>query len=163
MKVKKNFTRKADKREGERKMSHRTDYFHDPHAPHPNRIVPAASALLKNEQGQILLERRRDNTLWGLPGGAMELGESSGQTIIREVKEETGLEIIPNAIVGIYSNPNHSIAYSDGEVRQQFSICFACTIVGGELRVSEVEHLAMHESIRLRIHHALTCQEPIIN
>jgi ADP-ribose pyrophosphatase YjhB (NUDIX family) len=156
-------------------MSRRIDYFNDPNAPRANRIVPAATAIVTNEKGQILLERRRDNEHWGLPGGIMEIGETIGQTIIREVKEETGLDVVPKAIVGIYSNPNHVIAYANGEIRQQFSICFACTMIGGTLQVSEesfevaffspeeIEQLPMYESIRLRVHHYLTRQEPTIN
>jgi ADP-ribose pyrophosphatase YjhB (NUDIX family) len=153
----------------------RIDYFNDPHAPKANRIVPAASAIVRNNEGKILLERRSDNALWGLPGGAMEIGESIGETIVREVREETGLEVVPNCIVGIYSNPKHVIAYSDGEIRQQFSICFACTVIGGEIQVSkesfevaffspeDIENLAMHESTRLRIRHYLTQNKPVIN
>jgi 8-oxo-dGTP pyrophosphatase MutT (NUDIX family) len=145
----------------------RIDYLNDPNAPKANSLVPAASAIVTNSEGKILLHRRSDNTLWGLPGGAMEVGESIGETVVREVKEETGLDVVPEYIVGIYSNPKHVIAFSDGEVRQEFSICFACRIVGGRLRVSEesfevsfftpdeVKRLPMHESNRMRIRHYL--------
>ncbi len=93
----------------------------------------------------------------------MEIGESAKEAIIREVKEETGLAVEPRYIVGIYSNPRHVIAFSDGEVRQEFSICFACKIIGGRLQVSEestelrffkqkdLPLSEMHESIRQRI------------
>jgi 8-oxo-dGTP pyrophosphatase MutT (NUDIX family) len=145
----------------------RIDYLNDSNAPRANSLVPAASAIVMNGEGKILLHRRSDNTLWGLPGGAMEVGESIGETVVREVKEETGLDVVPEYIVGIYSNPKHVIAFSDGEVRQEFSICFACRIVGGELRVSEESfevsfftpdeagRLPMHESNRMRIRHYL--------
>ena len=145
----------------------RIDYLNDSNAPPANSLVPAASAIVMNGEGKILLHRRSDNTLWGLPGGAMEVGESIGETVVREVKEETGLDVVPEYIVGIYSNPKHVIAFSDGEVRQEFSICFACRIVGGRLRVSEesfevsfftpdeVKRLPMHESNRMRIRHYL--------
>jgi ADP-ribose pyrophosphatase YjhB (NUDIX family) len=97
----------------------------------------------------------------------MDIGESIGQAIVREVREETGLEVAPEDIVGVYSDPGHVFAYDDGEVRQQFSVCFVCKTVGGELQVSkessevaffspeEIEGLDMHESIRLRIQHYL--------
>lgn len=141
----------------------RTDYYDDPHAPKANRIVPAASAVVVSNEGKILLQRRSDNNLWALPGGTMEIGESIGETVVREVKEETGFDIQPEYIVGIYSDPKHIIAFSDGEVRQQFSICFACRIVGGHLQVSdesyevrfvlqqEIEQLNMHPSIHQRL------------
>lgn len=141
----------------------RVDYLDDAAAPKANRLVPAASAIVTDKRGRILLHRRSDNDLWGLPGGTMEIGESIAETIIREVEEETGLDVQPMYIVGIYTNPGHVIAYSDGEVRQEFSICFACSVTGGELRVSDestalsfftakqIERIPLHESIRQRI------------
>ncbi len=145
----------------------RIDYYHDPNAPRANSLVPGASAVVVNDEGEILLQRRSDNARWALPGGVMDVGESIGQSIIREVREETGFEVEPEYIIGVYSDPGHVFAYDDGEVRQQFSICFACRIVGGTLRVSEestevaffspeeIHDLDMHESIRLRIQHYL--------
>ena len=145
----------------------RVDYYHDPNAPKANSLVPGASAIVTDDQGRILLQRRSDNARWALPGGVMDIGESIGQAIVREVREETGLEVTPEDIVGVYSDPGHVFAYDDGEVRQQFSVCFVCKTVGGELQVSkessevaffspeEIEGLDMHESIRLRIQHYL--------
>ncbi len=145
----------------------RTDYYNDPHAPKANSIVPAASAIVTDDEGKILLHRRSDNDLWALPGGAMEIGESIAETAIREVKEETGLTVKAEYIVGIYTDPHHVLAFSNGEVRQEFSLCFACTLVDGTMSVSDesfevafispqdIECLNMHPSIRLRIKHYL--------
>src|SRR5215217_3479297 len=145
----------------------RVDYYHDPNAPPANSLVPGASGIVVNHEGRILLQRRRDNARWALPGGVMDIGESIAQTVTREVREETGLEVEPKNIVGVYSDPGHVFAYDDGEVRQQFSVCFACRIVGGQVEPSdessdvrlfapaEIDTLDMHESIRLRIRHYL--------
>jgi len=145
----------------------RVDYYHDASAPKANSLIPGASAIVADDQGRILLQRRSDNARWALPGGVMDIGESIGQAIVREVREETGFEVEPEDIVGVYSDPGHVFAYDDGEVRQQFSICFVCRMVGGELQVSkessevaffspeEIEGLDVHESIRLRIQHHL--------
>jgi ADP-ribose pyrophosphatase YjhB (NUDIX family) len=145
----------------------RVEHFNDPDAPAANRLVPAASAVVVDQDGRILLHRRSDNELWSIPGGAMEAGERIADTAVREVKEETGLDVEPETLVGIYSDPRHVIEYGDGEVRQQFSVCFACRVVGGELATSEeslevgffhaaeIERMPMHESIRLRIRHYL--------
>jgi ADP-ribose pyrophosphatase YjhB (NUDIX family) len=145
----------------------RCDYLDDPTAPKRNSIVPAASAVVTNDAGQILLQRRADNDLWALPGGTMDLGERIAETAVREVKEETGLTVEVTGIVGIYSDPAHVIAYTDGEVRQEFNICFAARLVGGQLSKSDestevrwvdreaVNDLPMQESIRLRIRHFL--------
>jgi ADP-ribose pyrophosphatase YjhB (NUDIX family) len=153
-------------------MPRRVEYFDDPNAPKPNSLVVAVSVVIADENGNILLQRRTDNDLWGLPGGAMELGESIGQAVVRETKEETGLDVEPTGLIGIYSDPGHVIAYADGEVRQEFSICFTARIVEGEVSVAdeeskevhfigsgELERLAMHRSTRLRIQHFLERQK----
>jgi 8-oxo-dGTP pyrophosphatase MutT (NUDIX family) len=145
----------------------RIDHFNDPDAPRPNRLVPAASAVIVDEYGRLLLAKRADNLLWTIPGGTMVPGETIAETAVREVKEETGLDVEVVSLVGIYSNPNHVVEYSDGEVRQQFSVCFACRRIRGEPATSdemsevayfspaELEDLAIHPSIRLRIQHYL--------
>jgi ADP-ribose pyrophosphatase YjhB (NUDIX family) len=153
----------------------RIDHLNDPDAPAANLIVPGASAVVLDEASRILLHRRDDNELWSIPGGGMEVGERIADTVVREVREETGLEVEPEAIVGIYSNPQHVVEYGDGEIRQQFSVCFACRLVGGELATSdeslevgfftpaEIETMPVHESIRLRIRHYLEHRpQPVI-
>ena len=152
-------------------MGSRIDYYHDPNAPPANSLVPGASAIVVDEAGRILLQRRSDNARWALPGGTMDIGESIGQALVREVKEETGFDVEPVTIVGVYSDPHHVFAYADGEVRQQFSICFLCRITGGQVTASEessevgffspaeVEQLDVHPSIRLRVQHYLEHRE----
>lgn len=145
----------------------RTDYFNDPQAPAPNSVVPAASAVVVNEAGELLLQRRSDNGQWALPGGTMDLGETLAQTLVREVREETGLDVDITGVVGIYSDPSHVIEYDDGEVRQEFNVCFSARMIGGRLGSSaestelrwvasaELDGLPMHQSTRLRIRHYL--------
>ncbi|AFC43556.1 MULTISPECIES: NUDIX hydrolase [Mycobacterium] len=145
----------------------RTDYYNDPDAPQPNSVVPSASAIVTDEQGRILLVKRRDNTLWALPGGGHDIGETIAGTAVREVKEETGLDVEVTALVGVYTNPHHVVAFTDGEVRQQFSLCFTTTLIGGELAIDhestdiawahpdDIPTLDMHPSMRLRIDHYL--------
>lgn len=143
----------------------RTDYYRDPNAPRANSLVPGASAIVTDKKGSLLLHRRSDSKLWALPGGVMDIGETIAQCAEREVKEETGLTVRAYRLVGIYSDPDHVFAYSDGEVRQEFSVCFACAILGGEISksdeslevrfwpVEDLDVLDMHPSIRLRISH----------
>ena len=145
----------------------RTDYYNDPAAPEPNSVVPSASAVVTNALGQILLIKRRDNTLWALPGGGHEAGETIEQTAIREVKEETGLDVQVSSLSGVYTDPAHIVAFSDGEVRQQFSLCFVAEVIGGELAIDEestdiawtdtddLASVEMHPSMQLRIAHYL--------
>lgn len=152
----------------------RVDYYDDPAAPAANSLVPAASAVVTDEDGRILLHRRRDNDMWALPGGVMELGESIADCAVREVHEETGLQVEVVGIVGIYSDPKHVFAYDDGEVRQEFSICFACRPVAGEVAVSEestevrfftaeeIADLPMVDGIRRRVDDYLAGSIPVI-
>jgi ADP-ribose pyrophosphatase YjhB (NUDIX family) len=145
----------------------RVDYFHDPKAPKANSLRPAVSAFVQDEAGRILMIRRTDNDKYAIPGGQQEAGETLAQTAVREVKEETGVDIDVVELIGLYSNPDHVIAYDDGEVRQEFSICFRAKPISGETRTSNeskevvwvdqkrLDSLDIHPSIRLRISHAL--------
>lgn len=84
----------------------------------------------------MLLIHKTDNDLWALPGGGHDIGERIGDTVVREVAEETGIDVEVDSIVGLYTDPEHVLAYDDGEVRQQFSICFRAHPIGGSLRTS---------------------------
>ncbi len=155
-------------------MSKRTDYYYDSAAPEANSLVVGSSAVVVDDEGRILLQRRSDSGNWALPGGTMDIGEMFAESVVREVREETGFDVRIERIVGIYSDPGHVFAYEDGEVRQEFNICLACTIVGGELAVSsestnvrffpmdEVQSLTMHESIRKRIEDYLNGGAPVL-
>lgn len=116
----------------------RRDFEDDPNAPAANSLVPAASAVVVDDAGRVLLQRRSDNGMWALPGGAMHIGESLPECAIRETEEETGLRVEVTGIVGTYSNPRHVFAYDDGEVRQEFSICFLTRPVAGEAGILAV-------------------------
>jgi ADP-ribose pyrophosphatase YjhB (NUDIX family) len=143
----------------------RTDYYRDPNAPTANSIVVAVTAFILDEFGQLLMIRRTDNDLYAIPGGAQEIGETVSAAAVRETQEETGIDIQVTGLIGIYSDPEHVIEFSDGEVRQEFSICFRATPIGGELRTSSeskevmwveqdlLPELTIHPSIRLRIQH----------
>lgn len=104
----------------------RKDYFHDEHMPKVNSMRPAAAVVIMN-LNNILMLRRQDNLKWTLPGGTMELEESLTDCAIREVKEETGLNIKIHDIIGTYTDPEIRIEYSDGEVRHEFTIVYFAT------------------------------------
>ena len=144
----------------------RVDYYNDPNAPKANSIAVAVSAFIQDDQDRILMIRRTDNDLYSIPGGQLELGETLAEAAVREVHEETGIECEVTSVIGLYSDPKHVIAYDDGEVRQEFSICFRATPLGGTLKPSseskevlwvhldELHKLNIHSSIKLRIQHA---------
>ena len=153
----------------------KTDFLNDPEAPQANSLVVAVAVVVRDDYGRVLLIQRTDNGLWALPGGAQDIGETVRQAAVREVEEETGIQVRITGVSGIYSDPGHVIAYDDGEVRQEFSICFRATPIGGILRTSgesvRVEWVApdsllalqMHPSMTKRVRHGLENGEPYID
>lgn len=146
----------------------RTDYYHDPDAPPANSVVPSTTVAVRDDAGRLLLIHKIDNDYWALPGGGMEIGESIADAAVREVAEETGLTVEVSGLVGIYTDPGHVMAYDDGEVRQEFSVCFHARVLSGALREDgsetkevrwvepgDVADLSIHPSMRRRIDDAL--------
>ncbi len=146
----------------------RVDYWHDPNAPKANSVVPSTTAAVRDDAGRLLLIHKVDNDLWALPGGGMEVGESIADAAVREVAEETGVNVELTGLVGIYTDPGHVMAYDNGEVRQEFSVCFRARVTGGEAREdgsetkevrwvapADVAALNVHPSMRRRIDDAL--------
>jgi ADP-ribose pyrophosphatase YjhB (NUDIX family) len=97
-------------------------------------IRPGVAAVIFDGE-RVLLQRRDDNGKWGLPGGGVEPGESVRAAVVREVHEETGLDVEPVRLIGVYSDPaNHQvITYPDGNVIHYVSTVFECAIRGGAL------------------------------
>ena len=79
------------------------------------------------DEGRILLGHRRDIDWWNLPGGGMEAGETVDEALRREVREETGLEVEVEQLVGVYSKPQ----------KQEVVLTFRCCVIGGTLQASE--------------------------
>ncbi|WP_315795013.1 NUDIX domain-containing protein [Paenibacillus sp. BIC5C1] len=79
-----------------------------------SRIVVTGGAIIRDHMGRILLQKRSDYGDWGLPGGGMEPGESIEETMIREVKEETGLDVSSYELASIYTGEKMKYTYPDG-------------------------------------------------
>jgi 8-oxo-dGTP pyrophosphatase MutT (NUDIX family) len=152
----------------------RIDHYHEPDAPKANSIVVAATVFVQDNQGCVLLIQRTDNGLWAIPGGGQEVGEFIAETAVREVREETGIDVEVTGIVGVYSDPRHVAEYTNGEVRQQFSICFRARYQAGRptpsdestavrwVRRDELDELDIHPSVRLRVEHGYDRHDPYI-
>lgn len=98
------------------------------------RPVPAAVAVIFDRDDRVLLTRRADNGLWCLPSGRMEEGETIAETVVRETREETGLDVVPERTVGVYSHPH---PYYLAKGRQIVALSFLCRVVGGTLTTSD--------------------------
>ena len=98
----------------------------------------AVAAVCFNARGQVLLQQRTDNGRWALPGGAIEIGETAAQAVVREIKEETGYETAVLRLIGIYSDPEQTtMTYPDGNTAAYVSLLFECAIIGGSPAASD--------------------------
>jgi 8-oxo-dGTP pyrophosphatase MutT (NUDIX family) len=101
-------------------------------------LRPGVSAIIfENSRQSVLLTRRTDNGRWCLPGGGMDPGESADEACVREVLEETGLEVRVTRLVGIYTSPNILVEYPDGNKIQPVACSFEAEVIGGELGLSD--------------------------
>ncbi len=98
--------------------------------------VGCSAVIFDKSREKVLLTRREDNNQWCLPSGGMESGESASEACIREVEEETGLQVAIKCLIGIYTTPDELVVYQDGNRIQLVALCFEAEIVGGELRLS---------------------------
>lgn len=91
-------------------------------------LQDGAVAIIVNDKGQILLQSRADNDRWGLPGGCQELGERFEDTVIREVKEETNLDVSEEnlELIAIVSGNSRRNEYPNGEVVINNTALYMC-------------------------------------
>ncbi len=128
------------------------------------RLAVGCSATIFDETAQkMLLTRRSDNGQWCVPGGYMESGESLTEACVREVLEETGLQVEIRRLVSVYTTPHRLLTYPDGNRWQIVVLHFEAVPINGELRINdetielkfftqvEVECLSMSELDRRRV------------
>lgn len=100
----------------------------------PDNIKAGVAGIIFDKKQRVLLIKRLDNGLWGIPSGHVEPGETVEEAIIREICEETGLEVKVNKLIGIYSEPSSQVfSYPNGKISQFITSCFECEVVGGAL------------------------------
>jgi 8-oxo-dGTP diphosphatase len=93
----------------------------------PPRHSVSVSGVITDDHGRALLIQRRDNHHWEPPGGVLELAESIGDGLRREVREETGLDVEPGTLSGIYKNMSRGIV----------ALVFRCQVTGGQLTTND--------------------------
>ena len=93
----------------------------------PSRHSVSVSGVITDDHGLALLIQRRDNHHWEPPGGVLELAESIEDGLRREIREETGLDIEPDTLSGIYKNMSRGIV----------ALVFRCKVTGGQLATND--------------------------
>ena len=105
----------------------------------PDSLSVGTNGVVFDVRGHVLLQRRSDNRFWGLPGGRVDPGESVQQGVVREVLEETNLQVEVVRFVGVYSDPalNCIMRYPDDSIVHYVTLVFECRRLSGELAISE--------------------------
>lgn len=104
-------------------------------------ILVGATVIVKNERNEILFQHRSDTQEWGLPGGAMELGESLEETAERELFEETGLKAKGFKFIDIMSGRNLYFKYPNGDEVYNVICIYLAQDTCGELAINDDEGL----------------------
>lgn len=98
---------------------------------HDELILNYAGCIILDDKNRLLLQKRLDCEKWGFLGGMVELGESVEEAAIREIKEESGLDVKINSLFGVYSK--YFEKYANGDKVQAIVHVFKAQVVGGEL------------------------------
>lgn len=102
-------------------------------------LLPGVAAIVRDEAGQILLVRRREDQLWSLPAGGLDPGEEPAQAAARECWEETGLLVRPVRLAGAFAGSRYHYTYPNGDQVEPTLLVFECRVVGGKLEAVDGE------------------------
>ncbi|MGK5531418.1 NUDIX hydrolase [Streptomyces sp. URMC 129] len=102
-------------------------------------FLPGVSAVVLDDAGRVLLNRRADDGRWSIIGGIPEPGEQPADTAVREVYEETAVRCVPDRVLLVQTMD--PVRYPNGDACQFLDICLRCRAVGGEARVNDDESL----------------------
>ncbi len=94
-------------------------------------LLPSASVLPVDERGRLLLVRHADGGQWGIVGGAVEIGESPAEAAVREAREEIGVEVHLDRLLGVHGGPGYQVTYGNGDQVAYVTATFQATIPSG--------------------------------
>ena len=103
--------------------------------------LPSVSALTFDDDRRLLLIHNRDDGRWAIPGGCVEPNESPESALQREMREETGLDVEPRRLLGVFGGPGFRVRYPNGDETSYVTAAFECVLVGGTLRPDGEEAL----------------------
>jgi 8-oxo-dGTP diphosphatase len=108
------------------------------HIGHDLLLLPGVGAIVVDGDGRLLFGRRSDTGRWSVVAGMVEPGEQPAETVVREVREETGVDVVVERVLGVATHP---VDYPNGDRCNYFSVTFLCRAVGGAARVNDDESL----------------------
>jgi len=97
------------------------------------RLQIVGASVFVHKNGQLLLQKRKDNGCWAEPGGCTELAETVEETAIRELFEETGLTAHSLELLGVFSGKELFYTYPNGDMVSNVNIAYICSDFSGEL------------------------------
>ncbi len=95
---------------------------------HESLLIPAVAAVILNENKELLLQQKPDKS-WSLPAGMIEPGESPGEAVIREVREETGLIVSVERVLGVFGGKDFCFTYANGDKVEYTVILCRCRVI----------------------------------
>ncbi len=104
-------------------------------------ILNSTAVIISDKQNRILLQRRTDNGLWGLPGGLLEMDETISEGAIREVFEETNLKIEITKFIGVFVNRN--MVWHNKDKATVYAFGFVGKVISGKLKINDEESLEL--------------------
>ncbi|MCK2219925.1 NUDIX domain-containing protein [Actinomadura sp. ATCC 31491] len=94
-------------------------------------VLPAVSGFVFDEAGRLLVAHHRDVGRWAAPGGGVDPDERPQDAVVRELREELGIEIEVRGLIGVYGGPEFRTVYPNGHQVAYVNVCYACAIVSG--------------------------------
>lgn len=108
---------------------------------HPLILVGAVVIIIDTENRILLQKRRTPANTYGIPGGLMELGESTEDTARREVFEETGLTVGKLNLIDVFSGPGNFIKLANGDEFHSVTVAYYTKEISGDFKIDEKESL----------------------
>ena len=102
-------------------------------------LLPAVSAVIRNDAGEVLLALSHGDEAWALIGGGLEPGEEPASAILREIREELGVEAEVSQIIGAYGGEGMFITYPNGDRCAYVTTAYACRLVSEAFTIEEDE------------------------
>ncbi len=101
-------------------------------------LMPGVAAVIHDDHGRVLVLRTVHGT-WSLPAGAIDPGETPREAVVRETREECGLEVLPVELLDVFGGVRFRHVYPNGDQVESTTCVFRCQVVGGELHCDGVE------------------------